>query len=202
MAVLQEQDLGCDMDDLIQRHKRPWRQLGFHGPEECWVACRKPIADFLVRDGSLLDIACAHGYLLECLTQWAGERGVSIFPFGLDGRRQWVSQARRRHVDFFHNFYVGDPQSWRPHRQFDYVRTDLEAVAEGQEANYLERLLIDYVKPQGKLIVTQYRTLNNSLQRNDRVDDRVREWGFKIEEIHTGSYGGLELMRACSIEKR
>ena len=54
----------------------PIEQSGFHGGAERWRAEREPILDAIMRDGELLDIGCANGFLLECLVEWGQERGV------------------------------------------------------------------------------------------------------------------------------
>ena len=43
----------------------PWKQSGFSGPFERWVACRRPIAKCMTAPGAFLDIGCANGYLLD-----------------------------------------------------------------------------------------------------------------------------------------
>lgn len=53
------------LEEAYLQHDEPWKQSGFSGPEERWVACRKPIADCVEKSGSFLDIGCANGYLLE-----------------------------------------------------------------------------------------------------------------------------------------
>ena len=49
----------------------PRRQSGFAGDEERWEAARRPIVEAIHRRGSLLDVGCANGYLLESLVHWS-----------------------------------------------------------------------------------------------------------------------------------
>ena len=74
----------------------PWGQSGFSGPYERWVACRRPIAECVVSDGTFLDIGCANGYLLECLMRWASDRLIAVDPWGLDISEKLVELAKQR----------------------------------------------------------------------------------------------------------
>ena len=64
------------LENAYLRYDEPWRQSGFSGPAERWVALRKPIADCIEKSGTFLDIGCANGYLLECIIKWAEEKGL------------------------------------------------------------------------------------------------------------------------------
>ena len=56
-----------ELENAYLQHSEPWKQSGFSGPEERWIAYRKPIVDCIEKSGSFLDIGCANGYLLECI---------------------------------------------------------------------------------------------------------------------------------------
>ena len=71
----------------------PRRQSGFGGDEARWEAARRPMVDAIDRDGSLLDIGCANGYLLESIVRWSEHR---IAPYGLDFSPRLVELARSR----------------------------------------------------------------------------------------------------------
>jgi SAM-dependent methyltransferase len=104
-------------------NEEPWRQSGMSGPEERWVSLRKPVADCIDRSGSLLDIGCANGYLLECCLKWTAERGISVDPYGVDLSPRLIELARQRLPRFADHFYVGNAFEWIPPRRFDFVRT-------------------------------------------------------------------------------
>ncbi len=110
----------------------PWRQSGFSGPEERWERLRRPIADCVDRSGTFLDIACANGYLLECLLKWIGERGLAIEPYGLDFSEKLVEMAKSRLSEHASNLFVGNALTWEPPKRFDFVRTELGYVPEGR----------------------------------------------------------------------
>lgn len=176
----------------------PWKQSGFSGPEERWEACRKPIADCMERSGTFLDIGCANGYLLECIMRWAGERGFSIIPYGIDLSTKLVALARKRLPGFENNLVVGNGLTWEPPRRFDYVRTELCYVPKELQEHYITRLIEVFLSEKGKLLVAEYRS---------RKDDQEREWqeGFleslavTIGEIRSGTWEGRELTRIVSV---
>jgi hypothetical protein len=64
----------------------PWQQssFGLHTPRSAqdWEVLRKPIAECLTTSGTLLDIGCANGYLLECIQAWTQGRNLQIIPIG------------------------------------------------------------------------------------------------------------------------
>ena len=134
----------------------PWKQSGMSGPEERWVALRRPVADCIDRPGSFLDIGCANGYLLECCLRWTAERGISIAPYGLDLSARLVELARRRLPRFSDRFFVGNSFRWVPPRRFDFVRTELVYVPGEYEQAYLKWLLQHYLEPGGRLLVANY----------------------------------------------
>src|ERR671937_40228 len=49
------------------RETDPIRQSGFSGGAERWRAERSPILLAIPESGTVLDVGCANGYLLECL---------------------------------------------------------------------------------------------------------------------------------------
>ena len=108
------------------------------------------------RGGSLLDLGCANGYLLECLVAWAREDGVELVPYGVDQSAELVALARERLPAFASNFFAADVWSWQPPRRFRHVYTLADVVPERLLGDYLRRLLADCVEPDGTLIVGSY----------------------------------------------
>lgn len=137
-------------------HLEPWRQSGMSGPEERWVALRKPVADCIDRPGYFLDIGCANGYLLECCLKWTAERGIFIEPFGLDLSARLVELARQRLPQFTDYFFTGNGFIWQPYQRDDFVRTELVYVPSEHERAYIVRLIRDFLKPGGRLLVANY----------------------------------------------
>lgn len=54
----------------------PWQQSGKSGSFEEWTRLRIPICECIATSGTVLDIGCANGFLLECLLCWTKLKGV------------------------------------------------------------------------------------------------------------------------------
>jgi len=144
------------LENAYLAHDEPWRQSGMSGPAERWTILRKPIADCIDRSGSLLDIGCANGYLLQCCLAWTTERGLQLDPYGVDISPQLLDLARQRLPQYADHFFVGNALDWIPPRKFDFVRTNLEYVPANYEKAYLDHLFQHHLRPGGRLLVANY----------------------------------------------
>ena len=178
-------------------HEQPWRQSGFSGPRKRWDACRIPIADCVISDGAFLDIGCANGYLLECLLEWTGARGLAVEPWGLDVSAKLVELAKRRCPEWAANMISGNAFWWNPPRRFDYVRTELCYVPAECCGQYVLRLVNELVAPAGHLLVCEYRS--RSAAAGPWVDQTLRELGFAVERTISGHWEGVELTRVAVV---
>jgi SAM-dependent methyltransferase len=149
----------AELDRLAASHlarSDPREQSGFGGGAERWRAEREPILEAIDRDGALLDVGCANGFLLESLCAWSAERGRRLLPFGVDRSAALVELARARLPAFRSNFWVGNAWDWAPPRRFAFVYTLADVVPRSHLANYLRRVLREFVEPGGRLIVGSY----------------------------------------------
>jgi hypothetical protein len=149
----------ADLDvtaDAYLTHTDPIRQSGFGGGAERWRAERAPILDGIDRSGTLIDMGCANGHLLECLVGWGRERGLEIVPFGLDYSHKLVAVARARLPHWSEHFFVGNAWIWTPSRRFDFVYSLYDNVPKSFLAEYVTRLLIHVAAPGGRVIVGAY----------------------------------------------
>ncbi len=141
----------------------PYRMSGRSKGAERWEETRRCIADAVDRDGDFMDIGCANGLLLETLMVWAAEKGHSIRPHGIDFIAELVDYARARHPGHERLLEVANAFYWKPRRQYDFVRTNLEYVPKADWPEFIGRLLDLAVAPGGRLIVCHYADPNEPL---------------------------------------
>jgi hypothetical protein len=134
----------------------PREQSGFGGGAQRWRAEREPILEAVDRDGTLLDVGCANGFLLESLCAWGSERGRTLVPFGVDQSAALVELARTRLPAFRSNLWVGNAWSWTPPCRFTFVYTLADVVPPSHLGDYLRRAEGELVEPGGRLIVGSY----------------------------------------------
>ena len=146
---------------------------------------RSPILEALEGDGDFLDIGCANGHLLECLVDWAAERGINLIPHGIDIGGRLIKVARTRMPRFAPNFQVANGWDWRPDRRFRYVYTLSDCVPAQNLREYVERLLIRIVEPSGRLIIGAYGSRSRG-QPPLPVADVLQSFGLPVAGRTTG----------------
>ena len=141
----------------------PIRQSGFSGGAKRWRAERGPILDAIESDADLLDVGCANGFLLKCLMEWAGERGLKLTPHGLDQGSELIELAKVRLPEHADNFHAGNAWDWEPQRKYRYVYMLYDCLPLDYLADGVNRLLERVVAPKGRLIVGAYGSKSDSI---------------------------------------
>jgi 2-polyprenyl-3-methyl-5-hydroxy-6-metoxy-1,4-benzoquinol methylase len=166
----------------------PWQQsgVGLRTPRSAqdWEVLRRPIADCLTSSGTLLDIGCANGYLLECIQTWTQERNLQIVPYGLDISEKLVMLARQRLPQYADHIFVGNAWDWQPPQTFDYVNTTLYYVPDELRETFVHRLLERYVKSEGCLLIAEYLGRNTDGP-EIRIDEELKLWGFSLKMVRS-----------------
>ena len=157
------------------------------------------MADCIDKPGTFLDIGCANGYLLECTIRWVAERSLSIIPFGLDLSEELIELAKKRLPEYVDNLYVGNAWHWDPPERYDYARTELVYVPDHLQAQYIERILNEYLKEKGKLLIALYDSIPVNEQRDGEV--KIKEWRYKISRRVSGYWESKECARILVINK-
>lgn len=188
-----------ELEEAYLKYDEPWKQSGFSGPEDRWVACRKPIADCIDKSGSFLDIGCTNGYLLECVLKWTAERNINIIPYGLDLSEKLTELAKRRLPKYQKNIYIGNGWLWHSPIKFDYVHTEVVYVPEQLQERYIKRIIETYLGDEGKLLVTEYRS-NKDPAGEPWIDQILVKWGLNIVKQISGFYDNKELTRVFVIK--
>jgi SAM-dependent methyltransferase len=185
--VPSERDLPLDFTEMLDELERsylkesdPIRASGFGGGPERWRAEREPLLDGVGRDGDILDVGCANGYLLECVVRWGRERGLELVPHGVDRSEALVELARERLPDFAGNLHIGNSWTWVPPRRYDFVYAVYDCVPEDYLGDYVRRLLDRTVADGGRLILGAYGSRSRGLDPFDLA-------GFLRSEGHVVS---------------
>ena len=121
-----------------------------------WALKRRCIADAIHRDGDFMDVGCANGLLLESLIEWAGEKGHTIRPHGIDFVPELVELARARHPGHGASFETANAFYWEPARTWDFVRLSLEFVPPADYGELTRRVWERAVAPGGRLVLCHY----------------------------------------------
>lgn len=166
----------------------PLEQSGFSGGRLRWERLRRPVADAVTGSGSILDVGCANGALLEDLVAWCRERDVDLDPWGLDISTDLVELARRRCPGRADRFFVGNADTWSPPRRWDVVRIELVYVVPAARTAFVRRLLAQFLAPGGVLLVCRYRDPRKETARPLDVELRAEltGLGFRPRTVLTG----------------
>lgn len=91
---------------------------------ELWGHSRRFIASAIDKDGTILDIGCANGFLLRCLQEWSGHL---LTPYGVDINEDFINSAKwlfPEHKDHFIKFdlrELPETSSFTLPRSYDFV---------------------------------------------------------------------------------
>lgn len=187
------------LSEAYLKGQTPWEQSGKRGTYADWVRLRLPILECLDKSGSILDVGCANGYLLQNLREWSKGQDLDLELHGLDLAPDLVALARERLPEAAQNLHVGNVYEWTPPQRYDFVRTELVYVPISEQQTYIDRLLSEFVLSGGALIITHYRS-----EREDRThgwhDELLLDWGYQPDLITRGFDGrGEECTRAIRL---
>jgi 2-polyprenyl-3-methyl-5-hydroxy-6-metoxy-1,4-benzoquinol methylase len=194
-------NLKKDLEESYLKYTEPWKQAGFMEGEQAWIECRKPIADCIDKSGSILDVGCSNGYLLESLVKWTGERGIKLEPYGIDLSEKLITVAKERLKGYTNNLVVGSVTKWVTPLKFDYIRTELGYVLDESQEQYLNKLASSFLNPDGRLIITEYRTKKQNTK-EPWSTDKIMNWDFVIGKKISTIIDKKELLRIVVLTRK
>ncbi len=129
---------------------------GASGGMAHWAARRRVIANSFDHDGTWLDVGCANGLLMETLSGWTAEKGVTIEPYGLEISERIAERTRKRLPQWANRIWTGDVMEFHPPIRFDYVTVLPEYAPPHRRTDLLRRVAGRFLNPNGRLIVSCY----------------------------------------------
>jgi 2-polyprenyl-3-methyl-5-hydroxy-6-metoxy-1,4-benzoquinol methylase len=187
-----------DISETYIKYNEPWKQAGFLLGQKEWEICRRPLAECIDKAGTFLDIGCSNGYLLENILKWTSH---SITPFGIDLSQKLIELAKARLPQYSSNFFVGSATDWTSPITFDYIRIELESVLSDSQEQFLHKLLNSYLAPDGKLLLTEYRSKKDSAKK-PWLNEKVESWGFNIVDQKSAFIENTELTRVLVLTRK
>jgi 2-polyprenyl-3-methyl-5-hydroxy-6-metoxy-1,4-benzoquinol methylase len=152
----------------------PRAQSGHSGDEAVYRYTRGMLLEAVHRDGTLLDVGCANGHLIEMLGRWLEGTGLAVEFYGLDISEGLLDLAKSRLPHWHDRFLLGNALFWTPPQPFDFVvMAELAYVPRQRRRELLDRLWSDYVAPGGRLILGPY----GELREQSAIERIVRAWG-------------------------
>lgn len=162
----------------------PIVQSGFSGGRDRWVAERSPIIWAIDGDGDFLDVGCANGVLAADVVVWAGQRGHTIVPHGVDLGEGLIELARQHLADHATNFTVVDAWRWEPERRWRYVYSLLDLAPDDLWCEWIEKLL-GWVESGGRLIIGSYGSRSREIEPVD-VAEVLARCGMEVVGAASG----------------
>ena len=178
------------LEEHYLRAPTPEGQSGKRGDAADWELARRLVVRPAHHDGTFLDLGCANGLLMESVHRWAAEEGRALEPYGLDASERIVALARSRLPHWSDRFFVGDVLTWQPPHRFDYVHTMVDLVPARRRADWLARVLREFVAPGGRLIVRDYAG----------IGELLRGWGLPVAGITVQERGDRPAQEAAWME--
>lgn len=154
----------------------PRAQSGLSGDARHWRYARQLLIEALPGDCCLLDVGCANGHLMNSLVDWAKEIGTAVEPYGVEISAALADLARRRCPQWASRIWTANVLGWRPPMRFDVVRTGLEYVPPGRQADLLDHLIEHVVGPGGRLVIGVF----NEERDADVLEAEVGSWGYAV----------------------
>ncbi|MBN1400264.1 MAG: class I SAM-dependent methyltransferase [Anaerolineae bacterium] len=153
----------------------PRAQSGHGSDATAYRYARGMVLEAIDRSGTLIDIGCANGHLIEMLDRWLQGTGLTVEMHGLDISEGLLALARRRLPHWESRLYLGNALYWTPSQPFDHVLiAGCEYVPRDRERDLFEHLYADIVAPGGRLILGP----TSEAVEHPELEGKLRRWGY------------------------
>lgn len=155
----------------------------FEGSQEEWEHQRRWIADAIDRDGTILDIGCANGYLLKSLEQWSDHE---LEPFGVDVDDRSIKAFKELFPDKEANFALLSDESAKDDfpSEFDLVYWNVwdDSDFDQENAKNILKKAQELTSAGGRIILGFY---HPDRAENERKIQQLEKMGIKFERVDT-----------------
>lgn len=132
----------------------PRGQSGHSGDEERYYYSHSTLLSVIDRSGTLLDVGCANGYLMESMDRWFRGTGYDVAFYGLDISEGMLDLAKQRLPQWSDRFFLGNGLDYRPEVKYDMVMTkELSYVPPHRQKEFFENMYHHMLKDGGRLIL-------------------------------------------------
>ncbi len=153
----------------------PRGQSGHSGNEDGYYYSHATLLSAIDRSGTLLDVGCANGYLLESLDQWLKGTLYTIECYGLDISEGLLDLAKRRLPQWEDRFYLGNGLNFHPDKRFDIVVTrELSYVPPHRQKEFFQNIYDHMLKPGGRFILGPQGEVRDCHE----IEERVTDFGY------------------------
>jgi len=153
----------------------PRSQSGHGGDEAAYRYTRGMLLEAIDRNGTLLDVGCANGHLIEKLHEWLSGSVLDVEVHGLDISQGLLELAKKRLPHWSDRFHLGNALHWIPTTKFDFVCiAELAYVPKKRDRALLYHLFEHFVAPGGRLILGP----SGEKRNNRETEEKVRAWGY------------------------
>jgi cyclopropane fatty-acyl-phospholipid synthase-like methyltransferase len=161
--------------NIYLKGDNPRKQSGHTGDEQRYRYTQGMLLEALYKSGSLIDIGCANGYLLEKLNQWIKNLDLRIDFHGLDISKELIALAKERLPSWKDHFYAGNALYWNSTKRFDYICVrELTYVPTNKQRSFFFHLYNDILADNGRLIIGP---LSEEAE-NPILETQFRKWNI------------------------
>lgn len=193
---------GIDMDFNMMRYSNEFKKLiedkkktkflieGSHLSSiefEEWKNNRFSITKAINKDGRILDIGCANGFLLRCLQEWSNHK---LEPYGIDIDQELIKEAKKLFPSQAKNFIVKELKDFLKNlaelskhgfpAKYDFIYWNVwdNRKFENQKEVDIFKTVLELISDGGRLILGFY-----NLEKGREKIKKLKELGFKFSGI-------------------